>query len=128
MAHESVIHRVDVEISLGLATPVEPALATDGVDEVLEIFLGGDWSEDPDDRCHGQRIVVSTGERRWSVELLRDAINVTPPHGSEDALVQGDPEPVLLWLWGRGSDSGLSQQGDPSVPGLLRDRLQLATQ
>lgn len=128
MAHESVIHRVDVEISLDRTTPVDPALAIDGVDEVLAIFLAGDWSEDPDDRCQGQRIVISTGERGWEVELLKDAITVSPPSGSEDAVVQGDPETVLLWLWGRGSDSGLSRQGDPSVPGLLRDRLKLATQ
>jgi uncharacterized protein (TIGR03083 family) len=128
MAHESVIHRVDVEISLGLTTPVDPALAVDGVDEVLAIFLAGDWSEDPDDGCDGQRIVVSTGGRSWEVELLREAIKVSPPGGSQDAAVQGDPEPVLLWLWGRGSDAGLSHQGDRAVPGLLRDRLKLATQ
>jgi uncharacterized protein (TIGR03083 family) len=128
MAHESVIHRVDVELSLDCTTPVDPALAIDGVDEVLAIFLAGDWSEEPDDRYQGQRIVVGAGERSWEVELLRDEIKVSTPHGSEDAMVHGEPEPVLLWLWGRGSDAGLSHRGDPSLPGLLRDRLKLATQ
>ena len=128
MAHESVIHRVDVEISLDCTTPIDPALAIDGVDEVLEIFLAGDWAEDPDDRCQGQRIVVSTGGRSWEVELLKDAVKVSPPRGAEDATVQGDPEAVLLWLWGRGSDAGLSHRGDALIPSLLRDRLKLATQ
>jgi uncharacterized protein (TIGR03083 family) len=128
MAHETVIHRVDVEISLDRLTAVDPGLAIDGVDEVLAIFLAGDWSEDPDDRCHGQRIVVSTGERSWNVELLPEAVNVSSPSGAEDAVISGEPEAVLLWLWGRGSDAGLSRQGDSSAPGLLRDRLKLATQ
>jgi hypothetical protein len=119
---------VDVELSLDCTTPVDPALAIDGVDEVLAIFLAGDWSEEPDDRCQGQRIVVGAGERSWEVELLRDEIKISTPHGSEDAMVHGEPEPVLLWLWGRGSDAGLSHRGDPTVAGLLRDRLKLATQ
>jgi uncharacterized protein (TIGR03083 family) len=128
MAHETVIHRVDVEISLDQLTAVDPALAIDGVDEVLAIFLAGDWSEDPDDRCRGQRIVISTGGRSWEVELLPEAVTVSSPHGGAEAEVSGEPEPVLLWLWGRRSDAGLSSQGDASVPGLLRDRLKLATQ
>jgi hypothetical protein len=128
MAHETVIHRVDVEISLDQLTPVDPALAIDGVDEVLTIFLAGDWSEDPDDRCRGQRIVVSTGERSWEVELLPESVTVSPPHGRADAVVSGEPEAVLLWLWGRRSYAGLASQGDASVPGLLRQRLRLATQ
>ncbi|MGA8426368.1 MAG: maleylpyruvate isomerase family mycothiol-dependent enzyme [Candidatus Dormiibacterota bacterium] len=128
MAHETVIHRVDVEISLERLTAVDPDLAIDGVDEVLTIFLAGDWSEDPDDRCLGQRIVVNTGDRSWEVELLPEAVIVSPSRGGADAVVSGEPEEVLLWLWGRGSDTGLAHLGDPAVPVLLRDRLKLATQ
>jgi hypothetical protein len=128
MAHETVIHRVDVEISGDRPTPVAADLAVDGVDEVLAIFLAGDWSEAPDDRCQGQRIVVSTGERSWLVELLPGLINVSEPEGGQDATVRGDPESVLLWLWGRRSDRELTRSGDTAVMTLLRDRLQLATQ
>ncbi|MGC2191943.1 MAG: maleylpyruvate isomerase family mycothiol-dependent enzyme, partial [Candidatus Dormiibacterota bacterium] len=49
MAQETVIHRVDVELSRGLSSSVDPELAVDGVDEVLVVFLGGDWSEAPSD-------------------------------------------------------------------------------
>lgn len=128
MAHETVIHRVDVEISGDQPTLVAADLAVDGVDEVLAIFLAGDWSEAPDDRCQGQRIVVSTGERSWLVELLPGLINVSEPEGGQDATVRGDPESVLLWLWGRRSDRELTRSGDTAVVTLLRDRLQLATQ
>ncbi|MGA7172954.1 MAG: maleylpyruvate isomerase family mycothiol-dependent enzyme [Candidatus Dormiibacterota bacterium] len=128
MAHETVIHRVDVELSCGPSTPVNPEVAVDGVDEVLTIVLAGDWSDAPADQCRGQRIAVRTGGRGWEVELQREAVNVYPPRGRVDAEVQGDPEEVLLWLWGRGPVTRLTQVGDASIATLLRDRLKLATQ
>jgi uncharacterized protein (TIGR03083 family) len=128
MAQETVIHRVDVELSCGRSSSVDPELAVDGVDEVLAIFLAGDWSDAPSDQCHGQRIVVRVGGRAWEVELLRDAVKISAPQGGSDAEVSGEPEPVLLWLWGRGSSSQLSHDGDATLMTLLRDRLKLATQ
>src|SRR5690606_29462244 len=47
MAHESAIHRVDVELAHADVTPIDHALALDGVDEVLRRFLAGDWSDEP---------------------------------------------------------------------------------
>jgi len=128
MAQETVIHRVDVELGCGQTSPVDPQLAVDGVDEVLAVFLAGDWSEAPQDELRGQRIVVRTGGRAWAVELLRDAVNVGASRGGEDAEVSGDSAAVLLWLWGRGSAAGLAHRGDVSLMALLRDRLKLATQ
>src|SRR4051794_21750831 len=40
-AHEALIHRVDAECTVGDRTPLDPALATDGVDEALRIMFGG---------------------------------------------------------------------------------------
>lgn len=128
MAHETVIHRVDVELAGDQLSSVDRDLAVDGTDEVLTIFLAGDWSEAPRDDCRGQRILVSTGGRGWGVELLRDSVNVAPPVGGEDAEVSGEPGAVLLWLWGRGTAAGLAQRGDATVAGLLRSRLVQATQ
>lgn len=128
MAHETVIHRVDVELARGQTTPVDRELAVDGVDEVLTIFLAGDWSDAPRADFRGQRIVVGTGGRSWAVELLAEAVNVAPPKGGEEAEISGHPEAVLLWLWGRRSATGLAQLGDPEVAGQLRSRLELATQ
>jgi uncharacterized protein (TIGR03083 family) len=128
MAHETVIHRVDAELSVGQPSPIDPDLASDGVDEVLNIFLAGDWSGDPEDACQGQRVVVTTGGRAWEVKLDRESVEVTSPQGVPDAEISGDPESVLLWLWGRRSEAGLSQGGDPSLLSLLRARLKMATQ
>jgi uncharacterized protein (TIGR03083 family) len=40
-AHEALIHRLDAELTAGAVTDLDPALATDGVLEVLELMFGG---------------------------------------------------------------------------------------
>ena len=44
MAQETAVHRLDVEDGRGTPTPIDPELAVDGIDEVLELFLADDWA------------------------------------------------------------------------------------
>ena len=59
MAHEAAIHRVDVEQAHADVTPIDQELALDGVDEVLRLFLAGDWrtSRHPSGRATSCRFV-----------------------------------------------------------------------
>jgi uncharacterized protein (TIGR03083 family) len=127
MAQETVVHRVDAELAIGKPTPVDADLAVDGVDEVLERMLAGDWSDDPDDAATGQRIAISTGGRTWGVTLEREAVSLDDG-GAAEATLGGDPSDVLLWLWGRSSDDRVLRSGDEDAIRLLRSRLVLATQ
>ncbi|HEY9251081.1 MAG TPA: maleylpyruvate isomerase family mycothiol-dependent enzyme, partial [Nocardioides sp.] len=45
-AHEILIHRLDAELTAGTVTPLDPALAADGIDEILDVFYGGkpEWA------------------------------------------------------------------------------------
>jgi uncharacterized protein (TIGR03083 family) len=128
MAHETAVHRVDAELAASAATPIDAELAADGVDEILRRMLAGDWSEDADDAATGQRIDVSTGGHRWGVILTRDAVTIEDEPGGADALLEGDPSEVDLWLWGRAPDERVSRTGDLGALRLLRSRLALATQ
>jgi uncharacterized protein (TIGR03083 family) len=128
MAHETAVHRVDAELAASAATPIDAELAADGVDEILRRMLAGDWSEDADDAATGQRIVVSTDRHRWGVILTRDAVTIEDEPGDAEALLEGDPSDVDLWLWGRAPDERVSRTGDLGALRLLRSRLALATQ
>jgi uncharacterized protein (TIGR03083 family) len=128
MAHETVVHRVDVELAADHPSPVDPALALDGIDEVLQLFLAGDWSEAPLDRCEGERIAVSAGGRHWEVTLLPTSIEVEEGTKSVQAELSGDSASVMLWLWGRTGDAQVERSGDGVALSLLRHRLKLATQ
>jgi uncharacterized protein (TIGR03083 family) len=128
MAQETAVHRVDAESAVGRTTPVDAALAVDGVDEVLVLMLAGDWSEEPDDAATGQGVVISTGGRSWLATLDRKSVTIAEAGGEADATLEGDPSDVLLWLWGRSTDEQVTRSGDEDALRLLRSRLVIATQ
>jgi uncharacterized protein (TIGR03083 family) len=137
MAQETAVHRVDVESAFDAVTPVDQQLAVDGVDEVLQLMIEGDWSEDtsPEEWGHvspdagaGKSIVVRTGPAAWTVGLAADRIDVTVGAGRSDAVLTGEPSELLLWLWGRRGDSAVRVTGDEAAVAALRDRLKIATQ
>ncbi len=123
MAHETVVHRVDAELAAGEVTPVDPELAADGVDEVLRVMLCGPWWADGDTAEPVDAAVrLSTGDRSWTVWLdARQAALVED--GDAAAEIAGEPEDLLLWLWGRRDDSAVRFTGDPDVVRRFRRRL-----
>jgi len=129
MAHETAIHGADAELAFGPATPLDAALAVDGIDEILKIMLAGDWSEAPSPESIGQRVAVVGGDRTWIITLGRTSIQVAEGFlDGVSATVGGEPSNVDLWLWGRAPEEALEVSGEQSDVRLLRERLVLATQ
>ncbi|GAA1258994.1 maleylpyruvate isomerase family mycothiol-dependent enzyme [Oryzihumus leptocrescens] len=126
MAHETSVHRRDVESAAGEGTPIAADLAVDGVDEVLTIMLAGDWSDAPVGTASGAAVVVSSGGHDWEVTLGPGHVDVLRgATGGAVATVAGEPSEVLLWLWGRGPRPAVS--GEEAMVTELRERLALAT-
>jgi uncharacterized protein (TIGR03083 family) len=143
MAHETAVHRVDGELAAGTPSPIDPDLAADGIAEILEIMLAGDWKDEPDDAASGQRVFIQAGGevggeaggqaggRSWLVTIERAAVDVTEgvrDGGTAHARIEGEPADVDLWLWGRAPDARVRRSGDDRALALLRSRLTLATQ
>ena len=136
MAQETAVHRLDVEDGRGTPTAVDPELAVDGIDEVLDLFLREDWASldekewegvDPQAGA-GATVAVRSGGKAWRSTLGPDAIPLDRSDGPADAAVAGEPEDVLLWLWGRRPDAPVTLDGDADVLAAFRDRLRIATQ
>lgn len=127
MAQETVIHRVDAELAAGRSPQVEDDLAVDGIDEVLDCFLAGDWSDDPMPG-KGEAVQVAAGHRSWLLTLQPTSVELAREAGEGIATVGGSPAGVLLWLWGRAPDSAAELSGDPAAVRLLRDYLAVATE
>jgi uncharacterized protein (TIGR03083 family) len=133
MAHETAIHRVDVELAHEDVTPIDQKLAIDGVDEVLRRFLAGDWSDEKVDDRAGTVVQIRSGGTTWRVVMEPNAIvaNVYLDRWPElpvDATVSGDALPMYLWLWGRGPRDPLTVDGDVAAADQLRNRMVVATQ
>jgi uncharacterized protein (TIGR03083 family) len=134
MAQETVIHRVDAELALGVPVrPIPDDLAVDGVDEVLERFLGYGsrvWREEFGnllDDLDGRAVRVAAGDRSWVVALTKDGV-VVSARGDTAATVSGAPQPVLLWLWRRAGDDVVGVDGDRALVAKARELLGVATQ
>ena len=130
-AHEALIHRLDAELTAGDVTPLDPALAADGVDEALDIMFGGTpgWGTFTGGGRYVRVDLADRGESVW-VETGRftgtdpengktydedDIAKVEPREGEPDAVVTGPAAALDAWLWRRGTDDGISVDGDEQV-------------
>jgi uncharacterized protein (TIGR03083 family) len=104
-AQETLVHRVDAEFAAGAPTPVDPAFASDGVDEYLAMFVPrfGSALADLGGSVH---VHCTDVEGEWLVVPASDAAVVTREHAKGDVAVRGRAEDLLLLLWGRrGADT-----------------------
>jgi len=131
MAHETLVHRVDAEQAHGYESSVDPELAVDGVAELFDVFLTGypEWGEYSPDAAV---VRVATGDRSWTGRFGRfvgtkggrdyDVPTLSLVEGSEPgAVVSGEPDRVLLWMWGRAPLSDVTVSGEPALAHRLRE-------
>ena len=127
MALESVVHRVDVEMAVGDLSTIDAALSSDGIDEVLTVFLG---AHDPgSDGGPTGAVSIVSGGRTW-IAHLDDEHTRVEKHGDATtaAEIAGEPEQVFLHLWGRAPLEDVGADGDAALLREVRRRLAAATQ
>jgi len=141
MAHETVIHGIDAVVAAGGTPMIDPWLAGDGVDEILDEFMTGGpaWgSVTPLDGT----IRLQTADRSWNLRMAE--FSGTSPHSGETysglpklvyervdepmAIVSSDAPTLDLWLWGRGPLPSGAITGDISVVDAMRSTAADATQ
>lgn len=128
-AHEALIHRVDAELTAGVpVTPLDPALADDGVAEVLGVMYGGApaWGRfEPG----GETVGVTMTDTGTGLLVALGTFSGTDPEDGtvyadepDIALVASGPEPAATisgtaadldaWLWKRGPVDAIEVDGD----------------
>jgi uncharacterized protein (TIGR03083 family) len=123
MALETVVHRWDAQVATGTPTPIDAALACDGVDEVLNQFLPrrrGRAKEDISGTVHLHATdTLPTIPAEWTVELgSHGATAVRRVHEKADAALRGPAGELLLAVWGR--PATLDRFGDPDLIAAVR--------
>jgi uncharacterized protein (TIGR03083 family) len=118
MAHETAVHRADAQITFGQSPEIDPAVATDGVDEWFELLAfprpGTPYAE----VLAGGRVLhlhatdsggAPAGEDgtpagadgasgEWLVTGAPEGIAVTSGHGKGDVAVRGPAAALMLLL------------------------------
>jgi uncharacterized protein (TIGR03083 family) len=121
MAHDTTVHRFDAELAAySKAGGFDPALAADGVGEVVESMLQLRAADEPLASARGDVLVecTDTGDQ-WLVALEPGRVRASRPERRPrrvDARVAGPAADLYLVLWGR-------LPLDPAEPGRTRRRL-----
>lgn len=127
-AHEALIHRLDAELAAGTVTPLDTALAADGVDEALDWMYGNlpAWgSFDALDRYVEFRMTdartsvwtqlgtfAGTAPDGKVYQDEKDLHVVADPGRAADVIVAGPAGALDAWLWHRRDDTGIDVTGD----------------
>jgi uncharacterized protein (TIGR03083 family) len=115
MAHEMAVHGTDAALAGGRTPAIDPALAADGIDELLTVLiqakvaLGGAAVEG----LGSLHIHCTDTEGEWLAAPAGDSLEVTRTHAKGDAALRGPAADLLLRLYNRGT--GGEVVGDPEV-------------
>ncbi|MGI5274652.1 maleylpyruvate isomerase family mycothiol-dependent enzyme [Nonomuraea sp. CA-218870] len=117
MTFELVVHRVDAEQALGLEPELDPALAADGVEELLGNLTGARWVS----RRLAELDLTGTTFHLHATDLSGEWTFTQGPggvvtwergHAKGDAAVRAPVGDLLLLMYGRRSCDGLPVFGD----------------
>ncbi|MPY76900.1 MAG: maleylpyruvate isomerase family mycothiol-dependent enzyme [Actinophytocola sp.] len=132
--HETTMHGVDVELAADGPTPVDPAVATDGIDELVTGFVvrrsGKLRSDAPVTiALHASDTGVGWLLRVSTEPVVTERVTDLPASGAvggADVTVRGSAEDVYLALWNRRPLDALATIGDADAlrawPDLVRVR------
>jgi len=136
MAHETAIHRADAQSAHGDISPIDAALAADGVDEILGHIMCG-YTDDPafEFVANGRLLVIHMTDVAESRTLIMGDGKYGPGWILEEGATQ-DADTVLsgtasnldLWAWGRAPIEALEIEGGAGLVNRVRKVAADATQ
>ncbi len=139
--HEALVHRLDAEATAGVDfDPIDPELAADGIDEVLDVMYGGapPWATVTIDGPVGL-LRTTDCERQWWVQVGRfdgvgpesgteyrdEPMLALLPEGRAAFTVSAAAADLDAWLWNRPTIGSVSVDGDASrFIAVLREGIQ----
>ncbi|MER5865993.1 maleylpyruvate isomerase family mycothiol-dependent enzyme [Kitasatospora sp. NPDC002040] len=112
VAQETAVHGWDALEAVGREEPIERALAADGIDEFLRLFVSG--APTADFPAAGLHLHATDGPGEWLLRAVDGAWEVTTEHAKGAVAVRGSASDLLLLLWRRRSPDRLEVFGSPA--------------
>jgi uncharacterized protein (TIGR03083 family) len=114
MAQETAVHLWDATDAAGKVNPIEPTLASDGIDEFLAHFLS-DVVEGAEPIGGSVHLHCGDVAGEWTVRESDSGFVVVREHSKGDCAIRGSASAILLALWRRQPLSTCDVVGDAEV-------------
>lgn len=127
MAHETAIHRVDLQLASGYGVDgFDPDFAADGVRELLVSLIGGGAGGGVPDGSRTVALTPLDSNDSWTVSFGPDGVRARAGD-SEDAelSVFAMASDLYRWVWNRAGDDEVSLRGDFSLADRWRSELSI---
>jgi uncharacterized protein (TIGR03083 family) len=111
-AHELAVHRVDAQLARGPHAPIEPALASDGIDEILMLARVADRTEGDGQTLH---LHGTDRDDEWLLTLAPSGLEVERAHGKADLALRGAVSDLELLLYHRPPVGTVEHLGDDAA-------------
>src|SRR5688572_20759689 len=116
ICQETLVHRIDAELAAAAPiTPVDPALAVDGVDEMFDVFIPLFVDERVGGSGETVHLHATDTEGEWLVTMRSDRVEVTRGHAKGDAAFRAAALDLLMLVWGREPLGQVERFGDDAV-------------
>jgi uncharacterized protein (TIGR03083 family) len=116
--HETMVHRIDLELAAGAWPFVEADVASDAIDEFLVNLKGASYFSPKVEEIRGPRQVLGINaddaNGSWTVEITEDGFFVSDEERTADAELYGSAADLLIVLYRRRDLDGsrVSARGD----------------
>jgi uncharacterized protein (TIGR03083 family) len=116
-AMEATVHRWDAQNAQGATTPIDTAIALDGIDQHFQVQIPAcrTWGTPAQGRGETYHFHRMDGDGEWVIRFDSDAVTVRKEHAKGDIALRGTAEDLFLWLWGRIPADRLEVFGDRSL-------------
>lgn len=113
--HETTVHRIDTELAAGATTAVDPAVATDGIDELLTGFVVRRRGKLRSEETRTLGVHTTDTDAHWHLTVSNEPVAAEHAGEPADATVRGPAAEVYLTLWNRLPLNAVDTEGDAGL-------------
>ena len=115
MAHKTAVNRFDAQIAKGIHDPIDAELASDGIDELVDIIIPRVYSRDDLTGPTGSVTLRATDGDVRHLELNPEGVRRVDRLEAPDVEAAGTSSALLLSLYGRAPIGSLEVTGDADL-------------
>lgn len=113
-AHETSIHRIDLESAVGRVTGFPADVACDGIDELLTAFITRPGRGPRSDAPTSLAIQPTDADAAWTVSFDDESCRTVRSLEPADSVAVGTGADLYAWLWNRPSPGSVEVNGHPA--------------